>query len=107
MACGVPVLSTDCDYGPREIIAPGTPLNKKAVAFEEHEYGYLLPPFDMKDIEVSSDISNAEKMMGEAILRVLNSKEKNEMIIEKCSSYVKKFDNEEYGRQWLEVMKGI
>ena len=61
----------------------------------------------MKDIEVSSDISNAEKMMGEAILRVLNSKEKNEMIIEKCSSYVKKFDNEEYGRQWLEVMKGI
>ncbi|RYE91453.1 MAG: glycosyltransferase [Cytophagaceae bacterium] len=43
MACGVPVASADCSTGPREILAPNTPLKQYAAAPEWAEYGLLLP----------------------------------------------------------------
>ncbi|MFW5891497.1 MAG: glycosyltransferase, partial [bacterium] len=44
MACSVPVISTDCDSGPREILMDNTDYkqNKK----EYGEYGILVPVFD-------------------------------------------------------------
>jgi N-acetylgalactosamine-N,N'-diacetylbacillosaminyl-diphospho-undecaprenol 4-alpha-N-acetylgalactosaminyltransferase len=65
LACGKPVISTDCSSGPRELLAPGTDLHHRAINnYEIGEFGILTP---VKDV---ISLANAmKKMMEDASLR--------------------------------------
>lgn len=98
IACGVPVLSTDFDYGAREILAPNTYFKDKAKTLEECEYGFLLPPFNKDDIDCTKEILELEKLMGDSIVKILERD--NTKLINKGTKYVEKFDNSFYGKNW-------
>ena len=60
LACGKPVISTDCSSGPRELLAPATDLHHRAInTYEIGEYGILTP---VKDV---ISLANAMKKMYE------------------------------------------
>jgi N-acetylgalactosamine-N,N'-diacetylbacillosaminyl-diphospho-undecaprenol 4-alpha-N-acetylgalactosaminyltransferase len=65
LACGKPVISTDCSSGPRELLAPGSDLHHRAINnYEIGEFGILTP---VKDV---ISLANAmKKMMEDAPLR--------------------------------------
>jgi N-acetylgalactosamine-N,N'-diacetylbacillosaminyl-diphospho-undecaprenol 4-alpha-N-acetylgalactosaminyltransferase len=65
LACGKPVISTDCSSGPRELLAPGSDLHHRAINnYEIGEFGILTP---VKDV---ISLANAlKKMMEDASLR--------------------------------------
>jgi N-acetylgalactosamine-N,N'-diacetylbacillosaminyl-diphospho-undecaprenol 4-alpha-N-acetylgalactosaminyltransferase len=65
LACGKPVISTDCSSGPRELLAPDSDLHHRAINnYEIGEYGILTP---VKDV---ISLANAmKKMMEDEALR--------------------------------------
>ena len=68
MACGVPIISSDCDFGPREILKNG-------------KYGILVPVGD-------------EKKMAEAIIELLKNEDLRKALIVASKERVKEFSIE-------------
>ena len=65
LACGKPVISTDCSSGPRELLAPATDLHHRAINnYEIGEFGILTPIND-----VIALASAMKKMYEDAALR--------------------------------------
>ena len=79
MFAGVPVISTDCIYGPKEII-------------KDDEYGFLVPVGDYKSL--------ADKIL-------LVSKHSNESLIKKAKDYSLNFTIEQSVKSYEEVLKSI
>lgn len=63
LAVGCPVVSTDCAWGPREILAPGTGWQPSATAAETVEFGLLVP---------APPHSHTRAALADAISRVWN-----------------------------------
>lgn len=75
MACGIPVVSADCKSGPREILAPDTSIELEAQGIEHAEYGVLVPVCDGEMYGHDEPLTDEERMLGEAIVGMLKSKD--------------------------------
>ena len=104
MVCGVPVIAADCDFGPREILAPTTDIRKKTESVEISKYGVLTPPFDMSDIDVSAHINNEEIKLADAICDLMENQSLRETLVRESSHYCRRFSNEIFASNWKNML---
>jgi glycosyltransferase involved in cell wall biosynthesis len=76
LACGIPIVSTDCKSGPREILAPSTDISYQTKKPEFAEYGILMPTFKFEYKTEKDSLTNEEKIWV-GTLRKLLLKEDN------------------------------
>jgi N-acetylgalactosamine-N,N'-diacetylbacillosaminyl-diphospho-undecaprenol 4-alpha-N-acetylgalactosaminyltransferase len=78
MACGVPIISTNCLTGPRELLAPEThPLEQIKDGLEIADYGILVPVSDKKSLvnamlRIKTDPGLVQKLRDRANERILS-----------------------------------
>jgi glycosyltransferase involved in cell wall biosynthesis len=94
MICGVPVISTDCPYGPREILAPelnGPPLDKPYM----NSTGVLMP------------LSNTDNDLDhwlQCLSSILENNEYRNKLVQGGLARLSEFNKEKIIAQWLQIL---
>ena len=99
MAVGLPVVSTDCRSGPREILAPDTDYSKKAESAEFAEYGILVPECSGNKLTTDS-LEKEETILSEAMLALVEDQALRERYREKSVKRARLLTPEEALSQW-------
>jgi N-acetylgalactosamine-N,N'-diacetylbacillosaminyl-diphospho-undecaprenol 4-alpha-N-acetylgalactosaminyltransferase len=81
MACGLPVIATDCKWGPREILAPETGYPPKSEAPEWAQNGLLVP------------VNNAP-VLADAMQQLMQHRDRYKEYINKIKPAMQNFDEE-------------
>jgi Glycosyl transferases group 1. len=100
MACGVPVISSDCRSGPREILAPNTDFNYQTQKPEFAEYGVLMPVFEIKYKTANEPLEEREIMWVETIGTLLNNDNLRKHYSEKAKRRAEDFRIEKIVEEW-------
>jgi glycosyltransferase involved in cell wall biosynthesis len=104
MACGVPVVSSDCRSGPREILAPNTDFNYQTQKPEFAEYGVLMPVFEVKYKSAEEPLEEREIMWVETIDKLLEDESLRKNYSEKAKQRAEDFRIEKIVQEWKEVL---
>ena len=104
MALGLPVISTDCRSGPREILAPGSDPSVKTAKIEYARFGVLLPVCS-GERRTAEPLEPAEEMMAEAMLSLANDRSLRERYAAASAERAEQFGREEILRQWKALIE--
>jgi glycosyltransferase involved in cell wall biosynthesis len=105
MACGAPVVSSDCRSGPREILAPNTDFSHQTQKPESAEYGVLMPVFEVKYKSSEEPLGEKEMMWVETIDKLLEDESLRRYYSEKAKQRAEDFSIEKIVQEWREFLR--
>lgn len=105
LACGKAIISTDCDAGPREILAPSTDIEKKTSSIEYGDYGVLVP-VDLNNEFSPSNIQLTDKeiIMSSAIDELMRNKDLRGVYEKKSEIRVEDFSPAKISKDWINLI---
>ena len=106
LAFDMPIISSDCNAGPREILAPDTDLLTKATDVEFAEYGVLVPVCDGGHLNAKDPLTKEETCLASAMISLYNNKDAMRDYREKAKERMKKFDKQLIMGEWVNVIEG-
>lgn len=106
LACGLPVISTDCNAGPREILAPDSDFSKGTERIEYAEYGILTPVCDGEKYQSDDPLTYEEEQLAIAMKKILSDQSLRCKYAQKAEERGHQFDKEQILQQWYEVIEG-
>jgi glycosyltransferase involved in cell wall biosynthesis len=99
MISGVPVLSSDCPTGPRQILAPHTfDFNYALNKAELTDYGVLLPTYDKPGFQ---------KEWTNSILHLLKDEQLRKRITLNAAKRIEEFDREIISKKWFNLVNEL
>ncbi|MGL4450999.1 MAG: glycosyltransferase [Sarcina sp.] len=106
MSRNIPIISTDCISGPREIIAPS--LFGKDIDYKDiYEYGILVPNFASVEEIDTLEISDQEKNLAQKIEMLLNDKQLYNDLAIKAKERSKDFDYKNIKKIWKKELDDL
>ncbi|HAQ61117.1 TPA: glycosyltransferase [Candidatus Delongbacteria bacterium] len=101
---GLPIISTDCHSGPRELLAPNSDINTTAKDVEFAEYGVLTPVCDGKFRKADIPLTKEEILLSEAIIKMYHNKEKRSEYSKKGYKRALEFDASKIIGEYEEIL---
>lgn len=106
MSLGLPVISTDCLSGPREILAPETDISVKAAEIEQTPFGVLIPVPQGGFLNADVPQTKEEEMMARAINEMLCDEEKRRAYSEGALRRAQDFAPDRIKQEWIRLIEG-
>lgn len=105
MACGVPVVSTDCLSGPGEILAPLEYAgNKISYEIDKRKYGLLSPVCDGIRYGSNDSLTPEELVMASHITTLLNDEEKAKYFSKQSLKRIENFNIKNIIKHWEDLL---
>lgn len=105
MSCGLPVISSDCLSGPREILAPDTDIDYQARDIEYAQYGILTPTCDGKFYQAEHSLTKEERILSKVIVAILKNKRLKKQYEKKSFERARDFDIYRIINYWLRLFR--
>lgn len=107
MACGCPVISTDCKSGPREILLENFNFNNTTEDILFGDYGILVPVFKEGENWDSGTFETEEYLLSEAMISLLRDKEKLKYYSRKSIERAKTFNYERCFKKYKSLIEEV
>ena len=105
LACGMPVISTDCPSGPREILC--NEANSVGIDIEKTDYGILIPPFSKKTFDVDDvEFERSDYLLADAIVQLLSNNDLLQHYKQKSFERAEFFMPDNVNKMWEKVIEG-